>query len=162
VPKGECWTERLGMLGESDLFQRRIGLGHNRELTDAQELALPHSPRQVLLPSTSTRSLPETAHLLYSPTSSVILHLSPTAPNLTISELPTTPPPPPITDDDGGALIQSSGSADKEATSTGSGLGIGLGGLGGYVGLGGKTVSPVGICVASGEVMLAREGEAHL
>lgn len=112
------------------------------------------------MPSTSTRSpsFPETVHLLYSPTSSAILSISPTAPFLSVSDTPNAPPPPSISavagsgDGTGGAGVHESGSG-----LTGMGVGA-LTGLGGYVGLGSKAAAPVGCSIIDGEVLLGRDG----
>lgn len=77
-----------------------------------------------------------------------------------MSDLTSIPPPPPISTEENGSILDAAGVNEKEGGGTGSGLGIGLGGLGGYVGLGGKTLAPVGTSTWNGEVMLAREGES--
>ncbi|WWD16424.1 hypothetical protein CI109_100850 [Kwoniella shandongensis] len=124
-------------------------------LKDPLELALPHSPRHIIFPSAasavSTPPLPETIHLLFSPQTSVLLHLNPasTANRLTVTDLTTSPPPP---------VTSSTSATSGEEGGTGLTMGMGaLSGLGGYVGLGSKAAIPVGTRTVGGEVLLARE-----
>lgn len=125
-----------------------------------QELALPHSPRTVIIPSGS--GVPDTVHMLYSPTTSAILRIDTSSnPPLSVTDLPNTPLPPPS-----GAQarepVASSSTAPAEvaaSTSTTGGLGGAFSGLGGYVGLGGKAAVPVGTRTFGGEVLLGRQGE---
>jgi hypothetical protein len=87
-----------------------------------------------------------------------MLSISPTAPFLSVSDIPNAPPPP--------SLIAVGGSSDSAnapgAHEGGSGLtGMGVGaltGLGGYVGLGSKAAVPVGCSMTDGEVLLGRDG----
>ena len=127
-----------------------------------------HSPRTVLLPSpaTSNNPLPETVHLLYSPTSSVILHINPSSSQrLSISELSNAAFPPPR--DNGRPLdhthtntFNASDNAPEKSGVGGLGMGMGaLSGLGGYVGLGGKAAIPLGTRTVGGEVVIVRDGE---
>lgn len=137
-----------------------------------QELALPHSPRHIVLPASSRSSFPEAAHLLYSPTSSVLLHLHPTStPHLSTTDLPVAPPPPSqlVASSAGGSSTAVGGKDEASGGGGGGGSGLSMGmgvsalsGLGGYVGLGGKAAVPVGTATVGGEVLLAREGECRL
>ncbi len=141
-----------------------------------QDMSLPHSPRHAIFPSvpssSTTLPLPETIHLLYSPQSSVLLHIHPTSSQrLSISDVTTGPTP--VSHSSVPASLVASAAAGAtsaanttEASSSGSGgLSMGMGGmsaltgLGGYVGLGGKAALPVGTSLVGGEVLLARESE---
>jgi hypothetical protein len=125
---------------------------------------LPHSPRTVIFPSDSTQTnpLPSLVHLLYSPTSSVLLHLNPSSSQrLSVSDLSNAPPP---SVSGKSVEIAPSSGITESASGTGSGLGMGMGaltGLGGYVGLGGKAVVPAGARTLGGEVILARDGKSN-
>lgn len=126
-----------------------------------QELALPHSPRHLIVPSSSPRSpiFPQTCHLLYSATSSAILNISPSAPYLSVLDVPAAPPPSAISTSSGDPTsVSSSGSHEGGAGLSGMGVGA-LTGLGGYVGLGGRAAAgPVGCRTVGGEVLVGREG----
>ncbi|EIW66424.1 hypothetical protein TREMEDRAFT_70067 [Tremella mesenterica DSM 1558] len=131
--------------------------GFGRGYKEGWELALPHSPRQIVIPFSNPSFPPGTVHLLYSPQNSVLLHINiSSTPHLTTTDLTTSPVPPATT------------SADSTQTgstylSTGEGTGLGLGGmssltgLGGYVGLGSKAAIPLGTRTAEGEALLARD-----
>lgn len=96
--------------------------------------------------------------MLYSPTASAMLRIDTAAkPPLSITDLPNTALP----------VASSSQSRDTAAASTSqpaegstavSGLGGAFSGLGGYVGLGGKSALPVGTRTFGGEVLLSRQG----
>ncbi|KAK8861657.1 hypothetical protein IAR55_002480 [Kwoniella newhampshirensis] len=122
---------------------------------DPWELALPHSPRHIIFPASPSASsappLPETIHLLFSPQTSVLLHLNPasSANRLTVTDLATSPPPP---------ATSTTTTAGGEEGASGITMGMGaLSGLGGYVGLGAKAGLPVGTKTVGGEVLLARD-----
>lgn len=123
---------------------------------------MPHSPRTVIFPSppSPTSPLPSLVHLLYSPTSSVILHLNPTSSQrLSVTELANASLPPINGRQVDAPQPAVGGSGDSVG---GSGLGMGMGafsGLGGYVGLGSKAAVPVGTRTVGGEVVIAREGQ---
>ncbi|WVW80239.1 hypothetical protein I302_102217 [Kwoniella bestiolae CBS 10118] len=123
-------------------------------LKEGWELNLPHSPRHIIFPSSpspnSVPSLPQTIHLLFTPQTSVLLHINPTssANRLSVSDITTSPPPP----------STSSSLTTEEGGTTGITMGMGaLTGLGGYVGLGGKSAAPLGTRTVGGEVLLARD-----
>lgn len=127
---------------------------------ELQELALPHSPRSVILPSGS--GVPNTVHMLYSPTTSAILRIDLDSKTpLTVTDLPNTPLPPPhgsTSKDLASASTSTQPDTNVPAAATG-GLGGALSGLGGYVGLGGKAAVPVGTRTFGGEVLIGRQGE---
>ncbi|WVQ65020.1 uncharacterized protein L199_003190 [Kwoniella botswanensis] len=119
-------------------------------LKEGWELNLPHSPRHIIFPSPPSSLLPETIHLLFTPQTSVLLHINPSssANRLNVSDITTAPPPP----------STSSSLTTEEGGTTGITMGMGaLTGLGGYVGLGGKSAAPVGTRTVGGEVLLARD-----
>lgn len=126
-----------------------------RPFADPCELPLPHSPRHILFPS-APPALPETVHLLFTPTASAILHLHPASPSapLSLSDLTTDPFPPASPSTDDGPEQQTPGAPASVAYGKGA-----LSGLGGYVGLGalGRQQSPVGTRTVGGEVLLARQ-----
>lgn len=128
-----------------------------------QELTLPHSPRAVIFPSSPSPSspLPSLVHLLYSPTSSVILHLNPTSSQrLSVTELVNTSVPP-IGGRQADVPQPVVGGSGDNAGSSGLGMGMGaFSGLGGYVGLGSRAAVPVGTRTVGGEVIIAREGRS--
>lgn len=137
------------------------------EIND-QELNLPHSPRHIVFPnepSSSTASpLPKAIHLLYAPTQSILLNIAPAAkPPLSISEISSDSVFPPAGTTSSTGDVSSSLAQGQAQTSTAGALTTGVGGalsgLGGYVGLGGKAVVPVGTRIGGGEVLLARDGE---
>nr|XP_018264809.1 uncharacterized protein I303_02989 [Kwoniella dejecticola CBS 10117]OBR86967.1 hypothetical protein I303_02989 [Kwoniella dejecticola CBS 10117] len=120
-------------------------------LKEGWELNLPHSPRTIIFPSPPSTSLPETIDLLFTPQTSVLLHINPasSANRLSVSDVTTSPPPP----SSSASLIA------EEGGSTGITMGMGaLSGLGGYVGLGSKSAAPLGTRTVGGEVLLARDG----
>ncbi|WVQ78836.1 hypothetical protein IAT38_000927 [Cryptococcus sp. DSM 104549] len=123
-------------------------------MKEAWELPIPHSPRHIVFPSSPASALPEAIHLLFTPTTSAILHINPasSANRLSISDLTTEPFPPPSS---------SSAPAAEEGPGSGiAGMAMGKGalsGLGGYVGLGAKAAAPVGTKTVGGEVLLARD-----
>lgn len=125
-----------------DKSKTALGLGQ------AKELALPHTPRLILLPPSS--DVAECfAHLCISPNESLILRITPTKPFLSVSE----PTPPPVT-----AAKDEAGSTATAAT---SGLGMNmnaLSGIGGYMGLGAKSKVIAGAVVGN-EVLVTRDGE---
>lgn len=133
-------------------------------IKDGLELALAHSPRTVIIQSSGS-SMPDAVHLLYSPTTSAILHIDPTAypkQPLSVVDLPNTPLPQPTAGPSG--TSKESGAAQTVGQDTGgSGIGLGVGGalsgLGGYVGLGSKATLPVGTSTYGGEVLLGRQGK---
>ncbi|OCF75081.1 hypothetical protein I204_03930 [Kwoniella mangroviensis CBS 8886] len=119
-------------------------------LKEGWELNLPHSPRNIIFPSPPSSTLPETIHLLFTPQTSVLLHINPSssANRLNVSDIATAPPPP----------STSSSLTTEEGGTTGITMGMGaLTGLGGYVGLGAKSSAPVGTRTVGGEVLLARD-----
>jgi hypothetical protein len=133
-------------------------------IKDGLELALAHSPRTVIIQSSGT-TMPDTVHLLYSPTTSAILHIDPTSnPKVPLSaiDLPNNPLPQPTAGPSGTSKENGSGQATGQDTA-GSGMGLGVGGalsgLGGYVGLGAKATLPVGTRTFGGEVLLGRQGQ---
>jgi hypothetical protein len=133
-------------------------------IKDGLELALAHSPRTVIIQSSGS-SMPDTVHLLYSPTTSAVLHIdtasSPKQP-LSVVDLPNTPLPQPTAGPSGTSKENGSGqAANQDGTGSGMGLGVGgaLSGLGGYVGLGAKATLPVGTSTFGGEVLLGRQGQ---
>ncbi|ORY29789.1 hypothetical protein BCR39DRAFT_588162 [Naematelia encephala] len=139
-------------------------------LKEAWELNLPHSPRQVIFPSAPSSStsspMPETVHLLYSPTSSVLLNIIPASTQrLSVSELTSAPPPPPHPSQvstTGGASGSKADDKAADGGTAGGGLSMGMGalqGLGGYVGLGGRAAIPVGTRTVGGEVLISREDQ---
>ncbi|KAL7424682.1 Vacuolar morphogenesis protein 6 [Cryptotrichosporon argae] len=117
---------------------------------DAWELALPHSPRHVIFPSPTYAALPDSVHLLFTPTTAAILHIHPTSPaaqRLAVTDLSAAAPPP------------AKGEAAPATEAAGSGLSLGVGaftGLGGYV-LGKGANAPVGVRTVGGEIVLARD-----
>lgn len=152
------WPE--GLLGELPVI---LGKSATDRADREQELTLPHSPRYVVFPPSGSRTpaLPESIHLLYSPQSSVILRLDPSAsPHLSINELPADPPPPVAGSSSSAADVGSRAASGSEGGgSVRAGVGGALSGLGGYVVLGGKAVIPVGTGTVGGEVLVARVGE---
>ena len=130
-----------------------------------QELTLPHSPRNIIFPSKpmSTAPLPDRIFLLYSPTTSAILHVSPTSTTrLSVTDIGTDPFPQPH-----GATAKAHNGTDTNSPMAeaegASGLRMGMGGmsltgLGGYVGLGAKAAVPLGTRTVGGEVLLDRGG----
>ncbi|WWC68549.1 uncharacterized protein I206_102478 [Kwoniella pini CBS 10737] len=119
-------------------------------LKEGWELNLPHSPRTIIFPSPPSTGIPETVHLLFTPQTSVLLHINPSssANRLNVSDTTTFPPPP----SSSASLIA------EEGGSTGITMGMGaLTGLGGYVGLGAKSAAPLGTSTVGGEVLLARD-----
>ncbi|KAK4684616.1 Vam6/Vps39-like protein vacuolar protein sorting-associated protein 39, partial [Tremellales sp. Uapishka_1] len=128
-----------------------------------QELSLPHSPRQIIYPSSSSSLLPETVHLLYSPQSSVLLQIHPSSTQrLAVLDLPNAAlPPPPAQSTSSSSIAMNVGNAVANPADTPGGLSMGgmsLTGLGGYVGLGTKTTVPtLGTRTVGGEVLIARE-----
>ena len=130
-------------------------------IKDGLELALAHSPRTVIIQSTGS-SMPDTVHLLYSPTTSAILHIdtssNPKQP-LSVVDLPNSPLPQPTAGPSGTSKENGAGQATGQ-DGAGSGMGLGaLSGLGGYVGLGAKATLPVGTSTFGGEVLLGRQGQ---
>jgi hypothetical protein len=128
-----------------------------------QELNLAHSPRTVIIQGSSS-SVPDAAHLLYTPTTSAILHIDASSKQpLSVADLPNTPLPQPTAGPSG--TSKESGSAQvvaQEAAASGgsmvSGMGGAFSGLGGYVGLGAKSTLPVGTRTSGGEVLIGRQG----
>lgn len=122
--------------------------GAGKNLGEAWELSLPHSPRTVIFPAPFYADLPDTVHLLYSPQSSVLLHLSnaPTAASrLSVTDLPTTGYPPTVGPSDA-----------KTGPEAGGGFGSAFTGFGGMLS---KAAIPAGTRTVGGEVLLARDGE---
>jgi hypothetical protein len=137
-------------------------------IKDGLELALAHSPRTVIIQG-SGFNIPETVHLLYSPTTSAILRIDPSLSSkqpLSVVDLPNTPLPQPIAGPSGTSKENGSSQVGGQDTAgTGgvvSGVGGALSGLGGYVGLGAKATLPVGTKTFGGEVLLGRQGELLL
>lgn len=122
--------------------------GAGKNLGEAWELTLPHSPRTVIFPAPFYADLPDTVHLLYSPQSSVLLHISnegSATSRLSVTELPNTGYPP------------TAGVSDaKAAQEGGGGFGSAFTGFGGMLS---KAAIPAGTRTVGGEVLLAREGE---
>jgi hypothetical protein len=135
-----------------------------RGIKDGSELALAHSPRTVIVQSSGS-SMPDTVHLLYSPTTSAILHIDPISnpkQPLSVVDLPNNPLPQPTAGPSGTSKENGAGqAAGQETAGSGMGLGVGgaLSGLGGYVGLGAKATLPVGTSTFGGEVLLGRQGQ---
>lgn len=134
-------------------------------IKDGLELALAHSPRTVIIQSSGS-SMPDTVHLLYSPTTSAILHVdinsNPKQP-LSVVDLPNNPLPQPTAGPSGTSKENGAGqAANQDGAGSGMGLGVGgaLSGLGGYVGLGAKATLPVGTSTFGGEVLLGRQGQS--
>jgi hypothetical protein len=128
-----------------DKSKTALGLGQ------ARELALPHTPRLVLLPP-PTDIAERFAHLCISPNESLILRITPTKPFLSMSE----PTPPPVT-----AAKDEPGSATTVAAS-GLGMNINaLSGIGGYMGLGAKSKAIAGTVVGN-EILVTRERKSFL
>ena len=89
---------------------------------------------------------------MYSSTLTAILRIHPSsAQRLSVTELT-----------DLGVSKSDKNHAQKEADETTSRLGIGstLTGLGGYVGLGGKTIGPVGAALPNGQTLLVHDCES--
>lgn len=132
-------------------------------MKDGLELALAHSPRTVIIQSSGS-NMPDTVHLLYSPTTSAILHVDPASnpkQPLSVVDLPNTPLPQPTAGPSGTSKENGAGQvAGQDTAGSGMGLGVGgaLSGLGGYVGLGAKATLPVGTGTFGGEVLLGRQG----
>jgi len=134
-------------------------------IKDGLELALAHSPRSVVI-QFSGASMPDTVHLLYSPTTSAILHIDTTSnpkQPLSVADLPNNPLPQPTAGPSG--TSKENGAAQSAGQdSAGGGIGLGVGGafsgLGGYVGLGTKATLPVGTSTFGGEVLLGRQGQS--
>lgn len=122
--------------------------GAGKHLGEAWELSLPHSPRTVIFPAPFYADLPDTVHLLYSPQSSVLLHISngpAAASRLSVTELPTTGYPP------------TAGPSDaKPGHEAGGGFGSAFTGFGGMLS---KAAIPAGTRTVGGEVLLARDGK---
>nr|ODN85587.1 hypothetical protein L203_04837 [Cryptococcus depauperatus CBS 7841] len=114
-------------------------------LKEGWELAIPHSPRHIVIPDAGS-DLPETIHLLFTTSTSALLHLNPSSSRLSMTDLTTDPPPPQSLVEE--ALAQPGGNAFGKGA---------FGSLGGYVGLGGRSVGPVGTETVGGEVLLARD-----
>lgn len=129
-----------------------------------QELALGHSPRTVIILASGT-SCPDAVHLLYSPTTSAILHIEPGSKQpLSVTDVPNNPLPPAASGPSMTSKENASGQATGQESSAGgggmvSGVGGALSGLGGYVGLGARATIPVGTRTFGGEVLIARQGK---
>ena len=142
--------------------------GSRGGIKDGFELALAHSPRTIIIQGSCT-SIPDTVHLLYSPTTSAILHIDPSSSSkqpLSVIDLPNTPLPQPVAGPSGTSKENGSGQAAGQDTAGPSGMVSGVGGalsgLGGYVGLGAKATLPVGTKTFGGEVLLGRQGELSM
>lgn len=120
--------------------------GGGSRLGEAWELSLQHSPRHVIFPTPVYADLPSAVHLLYSPHSSVILHIKSAVPlnqRLAVTELPATGYPVPKS-----GLTRSASPAES--------AGWGVGRLGGFMR---SAAIPVGTRTVGGEVVLVRDGE---
>jgi hypothetical protein len=125
-----------------------------------QELALGHSPRTVIIPSSGS-SCPDSVHLLYSPTTSGILRIDPSSKQpLSVIDLPNNPLPQAASGPSQTSKENGSGqTTGQESGGLASGVGGALSGLGGYVGLGARATAPVGTRTFGGEVLIARQGQ---
>lgn len=135
-------------------------------IKDGIELALAHSPRTVIIQSSGS-SIPDTVHLLYSTTTSAILHIDPISnpkQPLSVVDLPNNPLPQPTAGPSGTSKENGAGQATgQDGAGSGMGLGVGgaLSGLSGYVGLGAKATMPVGTRTFGGEVLVGRQGQSN-
>ncbi|WOO80809.1 Vam6/Vps39-like protein [Vanrija pseudolonga] len=126
-------------------WKKVVVYGAGKNLGELWELSLPHSPRRVIFPAPVYADIPGAVHLLYTPSSSVILSIRagvPPAERLTVTELPSTGYPP----------VAGKTAAPSLPASTSS---YGLSGLGGL--LGKSAPVPVGTRTVGGEVLLIRD-----